>query len=141
VVTYADTVSTLLNNGAARFQPKLDYVLPLESVDLLAIADLTGDRRPDIAVPVENSRNGWSYLAVLISTPGLCNVQSVAGMTVAEARRTLARAHCRVGRISRAHSNRVKKGCVVLQKPAFGGVARKEGFRVDLVVSLGRKRK
>ena len=137
MVTYADTVSTLLNNGGGRFQPKLDYVLPLESSGSLAIADLTGDGRPDIAVPVVNSRNSWSYLAVLISTPGLCNVQPVAGMTIAEARRTLARAHCRVGKISRAYSNRVKKGRVVHQKPAFGGVARKQGFKIDLVVSKG----
>jgi len=149
VVTYADTVSTLLNNGGGRFQPKLDYVLPLESGYFLAIADLTGDGRADVAVKVHNSRNGDSFMAALISTPGLCNVQPVAGrweggvrvlMTVAEARRTLARAHCRVGRISRVHSNWVKKGRVVRQKPAFGGIARKEGFRVDLVVSLGPRR-
>jgi hypothetical protein len=126
-------VSVLLNRGDGRFQAKLDYRsggMP----ESLVIGDLNGDQRPDLAVA--SFRGG---VVVLINRPGLCNVQDVKGMTVGAAKRTLARANCRVGRIRRAYSRAVKRGRVISQKPAFGAV-RPGGAKVNLVVSRRRKR-
>jgi beta-lactam-binding protein with PASTA domain len=60
------------------------------------------------------------------------------GMTLPAAKRTIARAHCRVGKIRRAYSTRFKKGRVTSQKPKPGAVLPK-GANVNLVVSLGRR--
>ena len=75
---------------------------------------------------------------MLLNTPGLCTVQNVRGRTLPIARRTLARANCRVGKIRRAYSKNVKKGRVISQKPRFGAVL-PGGGKVDLVVSRGRR--
>jgi hypothetical protein len=136
VQNYADdSVSLLLNKGDGSFKAKLDYDYQLEG-EAVAIADLNGDRRADIVVPVHNSRNGDSWLAVLVNTPGVCNVQRLAGMTLPQSRRTLTRVNCRTGKVARAYSKRVKKGVVISQKPKFGAVL-PGGSKVDLVVSRG----
>jgi hypothetical protein len=128
-------VSVLVNKGDGSFRPKLDYDYQFEPLSL-AIGDLTGDHRRDLIVLVHNDRNGDNWLAVLVNTPGVCNVQPLAGLTLLEAKRTLARVNCRVGSVRRAPSNRVAKGRVLAQKPAFGTV-RPAGARIDLVLSKG----
>ena len=75
---------------------------------------------------------------MLLNTPGLCTVQDVKGKTLPAAKRTIARANCRVGQIRRAYSKRVKKGRVISQKPTPGTVL-PGGGKVNLVVSRGRK--
>ena len=75
---------------------------------------------------------------MLLNTPGLCTVQNVEGKTLPTAKRTLARANCRVGKIRRAYSKSVKRGRVISQRPRFGAVLR-GGGKVNLVVSRGRK--
>ncbi len=132
-----DSVSLLLNKGNGSFKAKLDYDYQFEG-ESVAIADLNGDRRADIVVPVRNSRNGDSWLAVLVNTPGVCNVQRLGGMTIPEAKQTLARVNCRLGNTARAYSS-VKAGLVVSQRPKFGAVLRR-GARVNLVVSKGRRK-
>jgi FG-GAP-like repeat/PASTA domain/FG-GAP repeat len=134
------TLSVLLNRGDGSLGTKLDYVpgLELYGWGSTAIGDLNGDRRLDLAVPMINSRNNSSFLSLLINTPGLCNVQNVVGMTFVAAGRALARINCRVGKVSRAYSNRAKRGRVIAQKPRFGAV-RSGGSKVKLVVSRGRK--
>jgi hypothetical protein len=136
VMNEVGSVSLLLSKGGGGFQPKLDYAYPLSGLSI-AIANLNGDGRPDLAVPVLNQRNGYTYLAVLLNTPGLCNVQRVGGMTLAAAKRQLAHINCRVGKVSRAYS-KAMPGLVISQKPKFGAV-RPGGGKVNLVVSKGRK--
>ena len=87
---------------------------------------------------------------MLLNKPGLCTVQGVRGRRLPAAKRTLARANCRVGTIRRAYSKDVtlphppwfipaiKKGRVISQKPRSGTVL-PGGGKVDLVVSRGRK--
>ena len=128
----AGTVFVLLNRGDGTFQDKLDYRLrsaPLE----VALGDLNGDRKPDLAT----TNRYANTVSVLLNKPGLCTVQNVHGMTVAAAKRTIARANCRVGKIRRTYS-KVKRGRVISQKPRFGAVLR-GGGKVNLVVSRGRK--
>ncbi|HSD01151.1 MAG TPA: FG-GAP-like repeat-containing protein [Gaiellales bacterium] len=127
--------SVLVNKGDGSFRPKLDYSYQFEGQSI-AVADLTGDRRRDVGVLVHNSRNGDNWLAVLVNARGVCNVQWLGGLTLLQAKRTLARVDCRVGRVGGAYSRRVAKGRVLAQKPAFGTV-RPGGTKVDLVLSRG----
>jgi hypothetical protein len=124
------SVSVLPNRGDGSFQAKLEYPGFGRSV---AIADLNGDRKWDLAT---------SSVSVLLNRPGLCTVQDVWRETVPAAKRMLARANCRVGKIRRAYSvpySKVKRGAVISQKPNFGAVL-PGGSKIDLVVSLGRRR-
>ncbi len=132
----SESVSVLVNSGDGSFRPRLDYDYQFEGQSL-ALADMTGDHRRDVVVLVHNSRNSDNWLAVLVNTPGVCNVLPLAGMTVVQAKRTLARVNCRVGTIKRV-SSAAKRGLVTAQKPAFGTVL-PSGARVDLVVSKGRR--
>jgi hypothetical protein len=130
---YANSVSVLPNRGDGSFEARLDYATG-NAPWSVAIGDLNGDGKPDLA-----TANPDAYsVSELLNTPGLCTVQNVQGKTVPAAKRTIARANCRVGKIRRAHSKSVKKGLVILQKPTFGAVLR-GGGKVKLVVSRGRK--
>ena len=74
------------------------------------------------------------------STPGLCNVQQVADLTLAAAKRVLASVNCRAGKVTYAHTTRVKKGRIANYSPKFGAVL-PGGGKVNLVVSLGPKKR
>jgi hypothetical protein len=129
----ASTATVLVNGGDARFDLRLDYRTGGRP-EKAAIGDLTGDGRPDLVT----ADSGPDTVSVLANTPGLCAVQDVRRNTFLVAKRTLARAHCRVGRVRRTYS-RVKAGRVISQKPTFGAVLPK-GAKVNLVVSKGRRR-
>jgi FG-GAP-like repeat/FG-GAP repeat/PASTA domain len=131
------SVSVLPNRGDGRFQAKLDFRAGV-GLASIAIGDLNGDGMLDLATANLGGRYFASSVSVLINTPGLCTVQGVRGVTLLAAKRTIARASCRVGKIRRAFSKRVKKGRMVSQKPRFGAVLR-GGGKVDLVVSRGSK--
>jgi hypothetical protein len=126
------SVSVLPNRGDGTFQAKLDYATA-SSPHSVAIADLNGDRKRDLAT---------NSISVLLNRPGLCTVQDVWRETLSAATGTLTHANCRVGKIRRAYSvpySKVKRGAVISQKPNFGAVL-PGGSKVDLVVSLGRRR-
>lgn len=97
------TVSVFVNNGDGSLQPRLDYRTGIEPLSI-AIDDLNGDRRSDLATA--NARA--NTVSVLPNTPGLCVVQDVKGKALPATKRTIARAHCRVGKIRRTYSKGVK---------------------------------
>jgi FG-GAP-like repeat/PASTA domain len=142
----ANTVSVLLNRSDGSFRRKLDYATGTQPTSV-AIGDLNGDGKPDLAI----ANGDFPTVSVLLNKPGLCTVQSVKGRTLQTARRTIARANCRVGTIRRAYSKDVtlphppwfvpaiKRGRVISQRPKFGAVL-PGGGKVNLVVSRGRKR-
>jgi beta-lactam-binding protein with PASTA domain len=69
----------------------------------------------------------------------LCIVPNVKGKTLAAARRALKAHDCRLGKIKRAFSKRVKKGRVISQKPrAHRHLA--AGAKVALTLSKGKQR-
>jgi hypothetical protein len=127
-----NTVAVLANRGDGRFERRLDFGTG-RSPYAVAIADLNADGRPDLAT--DNRSNSVS---VLTNTPGLCTVQNVLGRRLGVAKRMIARANCRVGKIRRTYSKRVKKGRVISQEPKFGAVL-PGGGKVIVVVSRGRK--
>jgi hypothetical protein len=71
--------------------------------------------------------------------PRRCVVPSVRGKRLAAARRAITSARCRVGRIQRKFSNRVRAGRVIAQTPRPRARLASRG-RVHLVVSKGRRR-
>ena len=130
-----DTVSVLANRGNGSFQSKLDYRTGA-GPQSLATGDLNGDGSLDLVTAgVVDPDSGT--VSVLLNKPGLCTVQDVMGQTLAAAKRTIAHANCRVGKIRRVYS-RAKRGRVISQKPKFGAVL-PGGGKVKLVVSRGRK--
>ena len=129
-----NTVSVLVNKGDGSFQPKLDYRTGRRPFSV-AIGDLNSDRKADLAI----SNASANTVSVLINTPGLCTVQNVKGERLPAAKRTIARAHCRISKIRRAYSKTVKRGHVISERPKPGTVL-PSGGKVNLVVSRGRKR-
>jgi beta-lactam-binding protein with PASTA domain len=98
-----------------------------------AIADVTGDRKPDVVT----ANNFSGTVSVLVNALGRCAVPDLYGYALAGAKRLLTRSSCRVGRIRYAFS-RYPRGVVITQSPAWGAVLRRGG-RVNLVVSEGRR--
>jgi hypothetical protein len=131
-------VNVLLNKGNGSFEPSLRYPLSYAEGEI-GSADLNGDGRSDLVGASRQTRHGASRtVSVRLSTPGLCNVQPVRGLTLAAANRRLGRANCHVGKITRVYRKSVARGRVISQKPRFGAVLR-GGAKVDLVVSRGKR--
>jgi subtilisin family serine protease len=70
--------------------------------------------------------------------PTACLVPRLRNLTLVAAKRLLAKRGCRLGRVSRARSRRVRRGRVVAQRPA-PGIRLARGARVRLVLSRGRR--
>jgi hypothetical protein len=68
-----------------------------------------------------------------------CRVPKVVGKRVASARLTIARRHCRTGKVGYAYSRKRKKSVVISQSRRPGKVL-PAGSKVNLIVSRGRRR-
>ena len=68
-----------------------------------------------------------------------CRVPNVRGKTLVVARRSIKRARCAVGKVTRKPSRKVKRGRVISQSPRAGRLLPRNG-KVKLVVSRGRAR-
>jgi eukaryotic-like serine/threonine-protein kinase len=67
-----------------------------------------------------------------------CRVPNVKRRTLRQARTALGRAGCRVGAIRKRYS-KLGKGRVIAQSPGRVGTRAYRGFRVNLVLSKGKK--
>ena len=79
----------------------------------------------------------------VVTAPGAtkalrCRVPNVKRRTLRLARKALVRSGCRVGAIRKRYS-KVKKGRVIAQSPGRVGTRAYRGFRVNLVLSKGKK--
>jgi hypothetical protein len=68
-----------------------------------------------------------------------CTVPKVVGKRVAPAKRTIARRHCRTGKVGYAYSRKRKRGVVISQSRRPGRVLPARS-KINLVVSRGRRR-
>jgi beta-lactam-binding protein with PASTA domain len=64
-------------------------------------------------------------------------VPRVVGQKLVKARRKIAHAHCRIGKIAKKRSSLAKKGRVLAQSPKAGRTLR-NGARINLTVGKGR---
>jgi FG-GAP-like repeat len=110
---FTGTISALVNRGGGGFQARLDYRAPGKIPVAIAIGDLNGDGRRDLVAANRDSNT----VSVLLNTPGLCTVQDVEGETLAAAKRTIARAYCRLGKVRGAYSKWFRKGRVISETP------------------------
>jgi hypothetical protein len=131
----ANTVSVLLNKGDGSFDERLNYKAG-KGPAAVAIGDLNGDGKPDLVTANYNANTVSVFLA---DEAGVCVVPSVKGKTLSAAKSGVAGAGCRVAKIRRAYSKKVKRGHVISQAPPSRRVLR-TGGKVNLVVSRGRKR-
>ena len=77
-------------------------------------------------------------LAVAFTPTPRCRVPKLAGKTLQGAKTALTRANCKIGRVTKAYSVKVKKGKVIRQSPAAGRRLVK-GARVNVTLSKGRR--
>ena len=68
-----------------------------------------------------------------------CTVPNVVGKRLARAKQTIAKGHCRTGKVRYAYSRTRKKGTVIAQSRRPGKVL-PAGSKIDLAVSRGRRR-
>jgi hypothetical protein len=132
VTSRLHAVSVLVNSGGGHLRKQLDYGTG-HTPHSVVVADLNGDRRRDLTIVNSDSNT----ISVLLNKPGVCDVQDLRRQTLVQAKRTLARVNCRVGKVSRAYSRTIK-GLVIGQNPKLGAV-RPGGSAVNLVVSRGGK--
>jgi uncharacterized repeat protein (TIGR01451 family) len=89
------------------------------------------------ASPDPRSGNNTAVAKTTVRAP--CIVPNVRGRRLPAAKRSLARAHCRTGKVTRRYSSKVKKGRVISQEKV-PGTRLEPGASIDLVVSRGRRR-
>jgi hypothetical protein len=68
----------------------------------------------------------------------VCTVPNVVRKTLVTAKRKIAAAHCRTGKVTRAKSQRVAKGRVISERPRAGRKLA-SGTKINLVVSRGKR--
>jgi uncharacterized delta-60 repeat protein len=90
-------------------------------------------RPPDPSAPPN-----FALARYLGSAPVMCRVPRVRGKKLSAARSAITKAHCRVGKVRRSPSKRVKPGRVISQSPKAGTRLPNLG-KVNLVVSRGRR--
>jgi hypothetical protein len=127
------TVSVLANRGDGTLRDKRDYPTGRGPASV-AIGELNGAGGPELAT----ANNAPATVSVLINRTGLCTVPNVKGRTLSSAKRAIAGANCRVGKIRGAYSKTVKWRRVISQSPK-PRAALPKGGKVDLVVSRGRR--
>lgn len=72
------------------------------------------------------------------TTAPICKVPKVKGKKVRAARKAIKKANCKVGKVKKVFSSKVKKGRVVSQRPKAGKTG-PAGMKVKLKVSKGEK--
>jgi subtilisin family serine protease len=77
---------------------------------------------------------------VITGVAPVCNVPRLRNLTVVGAKRLLVKRGCRLGRVTRAYSRRVRRGRVIAQKRT-PGLRLKRGTKIAVVLSRGRRRR
>jgi uncharacterized delta-60 repeat protein len=99
-------------------------------------------RQPDgklVAAGYTVNGTAFNFALARYSGDDVCVVPKVKGKTLKAAKRGIRKAHCSVGKVTKAFSGKVKKGRVISQKPRPGKKLA-VGSKVKLKVSKGMKK-
>jgi subtilisin family serine protease len=77
---------------------------------------------------------------VVTGVTPVCTVPRLRGQTLVRAKRSLVKQGCKLGRVSKAYSRRVRRGRIVGQRPG-PGLRLRRGAKIAVVVSRGRRRR
>jgi PASTA domain len=131
-LAYARTWDMSNRSIAPGAQSSTEFTLPKGIVNgasaLRVVAN--GIASSPVAVMISGGKNPPAAVA--------CVVPGLKGKKLAAARKSLARAHCRAGKVTKRFSATVRTGTVISQKPSPGKHLKK-GAQVSLVVSKGPK--
>ena len=109
----------------------------------LAAVRLQSDRKIVLAGSTGPDSGHMDFIVLRFLNPAppsaRCRVPNVRGKTLAAARRSIRRARCTVGKVTRKPSGRVKRGRVISQSLRAGRLL-PVGAKVRLIVSGGRRR-
>jgi hypothetical protein len=92
----------------------------------------------DVPGTLAYPRGVFGGAAGITNSLARCHAPKLRRKALPDARRAIARANCRLGKVHHAYSRRVKRGRVISQRPKPGTVLPKGG-KVNLVVSRGRE--
>jgi hypothetical protein len=104
-----------------------------------AVADFNRDGRPDLAFAASDYAEANIYLNWTGAAAPPCVVLELRGLRLRTARRDLRDGSCRLGRIHRRSSRKVRRNRVIALRVPVGSV-HPSGTRIDLIVSRGRRR-
>ena len=95
-------------------------------------------------IKARDNAGNWTDVAtvgpfVVTGVSPNCVVPRLRGLTLTAAKRSLVKRGCALGRVTRAYSKRVRRGRVLLQRPA-PGLKLRRGAKVAVVLSRGRRR-
>jgi uncharacterized delta-60 repeat protein len=127
-LTYGRRGSTVTPFASGTDDQPVDAVLLSDGK--LVVAGMTG------ATP---GYGPWDFAVARYVAIPFCVVPAVRGRKLAVARTRLVRANCRLGKVRRSYSGRVRRGRVISQRPRVGARLA-ELAKVDLVVSRGPRR-
>jgi uncharacterized repeat protein (TIGR01451 family) len=125
-------VTCVLQSLAAGRSTVVGVVVKTSRVGPLTVSLSVASASPD-----PGPGNNTTTLKTTVRAP--CLVPNVRGRRLPAARRALAAAHCKAGKVTRKYSRTVAKGRVVAQDER-PGTRLAPGTAVDLVVSRGRRR-
>jgi Glycosyl hydrolase family 26/PASTA domain len=117
---------------------QVNYLANVNDNDNRLLAESGADFRGTFSRRIANAHYVSSILTQHFAPPVKCLVPNVKNKPLAVAKRAILARHCRVGKIRRAYSKRVKKHRLISEKPKPGTVL-PGGGKVNLVVSRGRK--
>jgi hypothetical protein len=103
-----------------------------------AVADFNRDGRPDIAMAASDVAEVNVFLNWTGASAPPCVVLDLRGDRLRTARRDLRDGNCRLGRVLRRPSRKVRRNRVIDPRPRIGSVLPSRS-RVDVVVSRGRR--
>jgi uncharacterized delta-60 repeat protein len=108
------------------------------SYDELNAAVLQSNRRIVVAGGAYTGPGASDFALARFQNPPPCLVPKVRGQKLRRAKASIRKANCKVGKITRRPSKRVKKARVLSQSQRVGAELR-NGTRVNLVVGKGRR--
>jgi uncharacterized delta-60 repeat protein len=113
---------------------------PLGS-DIVSDAGIAPDGKIVVAGGSRTTSDGPFDFAVVryLGAPRTCKVPNVRGRKLAAARKTIKKARCAIGKITRKPSKQAQRGRVLSQRPK-AGTRVPNGTKVNLLVGQGRRR-